>query len=92
MFDTGTSVGDIIGHSKPVNAVSVRRQRPFRAATGSDDFGIGFHEGRNKSSSDTELDLMVSDLGVPFKYKSVSFVAISGVPRAILSRIAFLGN
>ncbi|KAF9788338.1 WD40 repeat-like protein [Thelephora terrestris] len=45
MFDTGTSTGEIIGHSKPLNAVSIRRQRPFRAATGSDDATIGFHHG-----------------------------------------------
>jgi hypothetical protein len=54
MFDTGSSTGDIIGHSKVVNAVSIRRQRPFRAATGSDDVSIGFHHGKSKSASDTE--------------------------------------
>lgn len=45
MFDTGTSTGEIIGHSKRVNAVSIRRKRPFKAATGSDDATIGFYNG-----------------------------------------------
>lgn len=55
MIDTGASTGDIIGHSKNLNAVSIRRQRPFKAATGSDDFMVGFHHGKSKSSSDAEL-------------------------------------
>ncbi|KAH9074141.1 WD40 repeat-like protein [Lactarius deliciosus] len=37
MFDSGSSTGEIIGHSKVVNAVAIRRQRPFRAATAGDD-------------------------------------------------------
>jgi len=55
MFDTGSSTGDIIGHSKTVNAVSVRRQRPFRAATASDDVTIGFHHGKRNSPSNPGL-------------------------------------
>jgi len=45
MFDTGSSTGEIIGHSKAVNAVAIRHQRPFRAATASDDTTIVFHQG-----------------------------------------------
>jgi len=45
MFDTGTSTGEILGHSKVVNAVAIRRQRPFRAATAGDDNLIVFHQG-----------------------------------------------
>ncbi|KAF9443022.1 WD40 repeat-like protein [Macrolepiota fuliginosa MF-IS2] len=44
-MDTGTSVGDISGHSKVISAVSIRQQRPFRAATASDDTTIVFHQG-----------------------------------------------
>lgn len=44
--DTGTSTGDISGHSKVINAVSIRNQRPYRAATASDDTTIVFHQGR----------------------------------------------
>ena len=43
--DSGNSTGDIGGHSKVVNAVAIRHQRPFRAVTGSDDTTIVFHQG-----------------------------------------------
>ncbi|KAL5522671.1 hypothetical protein ACEPAG_8689 [Sanghuangporus baumii] len=45
MFDSGTSTGEIAGHTKVINAVSIRHQRPFRAATASDDCTIVFHTG-----------------------------------------------
>jgi hypothetical protein len=45
MFDTGTSTGEIIGHSKAINAVAIRHQRPYRAATAADDNVIVFHQG-----------------------------------------------
>ncbi|KAF8068843.1 WD40 repeat-like protein [Lyophyllum atratum] len=45
MMDTGSSTGEISGHSKAVNAVSIRHQRPFRAATAADDGTIVFHQG-----------------------------------------------
>ncbi|RHZ52609.1 hypothetical protein Glove_460g59 [Diversispora epigaea] len=44
-FDSGSSVGEIIGHSKAINSVSIRQQRPFRAATASDDFTVVFYHG-----------------------------------------------
>ncbi|KAF8182076.1 WD40-repeat-containing domain protein [Pholiota molesta] len=45
MMDTGSSTGEILGHSKVINAVSIRHQRPFRAATAGDDTTIVFHSG-----------------------------------------------
>ncbi|GAA5855376.1 hypothetical protein JCM8547_009055 [Rhodosporidiobolus lusitaniae] len=39
-LDTGSSIGEISGHSKVVNAVAMRASRPFRAVTGSDDFSV----------------------------------------------------
>ncbi|TRM63711.1 WD40-repeat-containing domain protein [Schizophyllum amplum] len=45
MMDTGTSTGEISGHSKTINAVAIRHQRPFRAATAADDALIVFHTG-----------------------------------------------
>lgn len=44
-FDTGNSVGEISGHSKVINACSIRQQRPFRAATCSDDMTVNFYHG-----------------------------------------------
>lgn len=43
--DSGNTVGDISGHSSQINSVSVRQQRPLRAATGSDDTSLAFFHG-----------------------------------------------
>ena len=43
--DSGNTVGEISGHSSQINAVSIRQQRPLRAATGSDDTNIVFYHG-----------------------------------------------
>lgn len=45
MTDTGTSVGEISGQSKPINSVDFRPVRPFRIITGSEDNTIGIFEG-----------------------------------------------
>lgn len=44
-YDSANSVGEISGHSQTINAVTVRQQRPFRAATASDDGTIVFLHG-----------------------------------------------
>ena len=43
--DSGNSVGEISGHSSQANTVSIRQQRPMRAATGSDDTSMVFYHG-----------------------------------------------
>lgn len=43
--DSGNSVGEIIGHSKSINAVAMKQQRPFRAATVGDDSNVVFYHG-----------------------------------------------
>ena len=43
--DSGNSVGEISGHTSQINAVSIRQQRPLRAATGSDDTSLVFYHG-----------------------------------------------
>jgi len=43
--DSGNSVGEISGHSSQINSVSIRQQRPLRAATGSDDMSLVFYHG-----------------------------------------------
>lgn len=43
--DSGNSTGEISGHSKSVNAVAIRHQRPFRAATAGDDGLVVFSTG-----------------------------------------------
>lgn len=44
-MDTGTSTGEVAGHSKIINAVSIRQSRPYRAVTAADDSTIVFHQG-----------------------------------------------
>ena len=44
-WDSGNSVGEISGHSSQINCVSIRQQRPLRAATGSDDTQLCFFHG-----------------------------------------------
>ena len=44
-FDALSSVGEITGHSKAINSVSIRQERPFRAATASDDMTVAFFTG-----------------------------------------------
>ncbi|EPB82974.1 hypothetical protein HMPREF1544_10282 [Mucor circinelloides 1006PhL] len=44
-FDSLSSVGEITGHSKVINSVSIRQQRPFRAVTASDDMTVSFFNG-----------------------------------------------
>ncbi|CAE6449736.1 unnamed protein product [Rhizoctonia solani] len=43
--DSGNSVGEITGHSKVLNATSIRHKRPFRAVTAGDDNKIVFYTG-----------------------------------------------
>ncbi|OAQ99779.1 hypothetical protein LLEC1_05139 [Akanthomyces lecanii] len=50
--DSGNSVGEVIGHSKAVNAVAMKSQRPFRAATVGDDGNMVFYHGAPYKFSD----------------------------------------
>ncbi|KAG8532563.1 uncharacterized protein KY384_002440 [Bacidia gigantensis] len=43
--DSGNTVGEIKGHSDQINCVSIRQQRPLRAATGGDDSTLVFYHG-----------------------------------------------
>lgn len=45
MVDGGASVGEITGHAKPVTSVAFRTERPFRAATASEDFKLNWFPG-----------------------------------------------
>ena len=43
--DSGNTCGEVSGHSSQINSVSIRQQRPLRAATGSDDTSMVFYHG-----------------------------------------------
>lgn len=42
---TGNSIGSINGHTRPILSCDMRRDRPFRAFTGSTDSFVGLYEG-----------------------------------------------
>ncbi|XP_064199929.1 WD repeat-containing protein 1 [Anguilla rostrata] len=45
LWDSGSSVGEITGHSKAITSVDIKSSRPYRLATGSDDQTSAFFEG-----------------------------------------------
>jgi len=45
MWDTGNSVGEMIGHSKRISTVSYKPSRPFRIMTGGEDFKTCWYAG-----------------------------------------------
>jgi WD40 repeat protein len=45
LWDSGASVGEITGHSKAILSCDIKQTRPFRLATGSDDFTCAWFEG-----------------------------------------------
>lgn len=45
LWDSGSSVGNIDGHTKPINAVDYKPTRPFRICTASEDLEVGLFEG-----------------------------------------------
>ncbi|OQD73207.1 hypothetical protein PENDEC_c016G05419 [Penicillium decumbens] len=44
-WDSGNTVGEIYGHTQQINSVSIRQQRPLRAATAGDDKKLVFYHG-----------------------------------------------
>ena len=45
LWDSGSSVGDIIGHSKFINAIDLKQSRPFRVVTAGEDNLMCWYEG-----------------------------------------------
>ncbi|XP_067444109.1 WD repeat-containing protein 1 [Thunnus thynnus] len=45
LWDSGSSVGEVSGHSKLINSVDIRQKRPYRLAAASDDTCGSFFEG-----------------------------------------------
>jgi WD40 repeat protein len=44
-WDSGASVGEISGHSKFITTCDFKQTRPFKIATGSEDFKVNFYDG-----------------------------------------------
>jgi len=54
--DSGASVGEISGHSAPITSVDVKQTRPYRVATGSEDFKNNWFEGPPFKYKKTNLE------------------------------------
>uniref|UniRef100_UPI0037E83644 WD repeat-containing protein 1 n=1 Tax=Semicossyphus pulcher TaxID=241346 RepID=UPI0037E83644 len=56
LWDSGSSVGDISGHSKLINSVDIKQNRPYRLVTASDDTTGSFYEGPPFKFKNTKHD------------------------------------
>lgn len=45
IWDTGSKTGEVAGHTKQINSISFKSQRPFRVITGGEDRQVAFHQG-----------------------------------------------
>ena len=45
LWDSGSSVGEVVGHSKSLNSCDFKIERPFRVVTASEDTDTGFYAG-----------------------------------------------
>ncbi|CAG8763804.1 10788_t:CDS:10 [Cetraspora pellucida] len=84
LFDTGSSVGEISGHTKAINSVSIRQQRPFRAATSSDDFSVVFLHGVPYKHNLTIRDHTTFVQGVKFSPDGEKLVTVGSDKKVFL--------
>jgi len=45
LFDSGSSVGEITGHSKAISSCDFKQTRPYRVVTGGEDLTVNYFEG-----------------------------------------------
>ncbi|KAF2230418.1 WD40 repeat-like protein [Viridothelium virens] len=80
--DSGNSVGEISGHSSQINCVSIRQQRPLRAATGSDDTSLVFLHGAPFKFNTSLRDMHNRFIyGVQFSPDGTSLVSVGADKR-----------
>ncbi|EER39197.1 actin cortical patch component [Histoplasma capsulatum H143] len=77
--DSGNSVGEVTGHSQRVNCVSIRQQRPIRAATAGDDKSLIFYNGPpfkfNTSTGSNHVNYIY---GLAFSPDGANLVSVGG--------------
>lgn len=79
--DSGNSVGEIIGHSKAVNAVAMKAQRPFRAVTVGDDSNVVFYHGAPYKFNEKTTLHKGFVLGAAYSPDGSSFVTVGADKR-----------
>lgn len=80
--DSGNTVGEITGHSQSINSVSIRQQRPLRAAAAGDDKTLVFYHGApfkyNTGIRDNHTNYIY---GVAFSPDGANLVSVGGDKR-----------
>lgn len=74
MAETGTSVGEISGQSKPINSCDFRPARPFRIITGSEDNTIAVFEGPPFKFKKTKQVLLSKNVIFLIRFESYKFL------------------
>jgi WD40 repeat protein len=78
-WDSGNSVGEIYGHTQAINSVSIRQQRPLRAAAAGDDKNLVFYHGApfkfNTGIRDKHINYIY---GVAFSPDGSHLVSVGG--------------
>ncbi|KAI2269693.1 WD40 repeat-like protein [Ophidiomyces ophidiicola] len=80
--DSGNTVGEISGHSQSINSVSIRQQRPLRAAAAGDDKTLVFYHGApfkyNTGHRDNHTNYIY---GVAFSPNGEHLISVGGDSR-----------
>lgn len=76
MFDTGSTCGTVMGHSKTLNTVAIRQKRPFTVVTGGDDKSVVFSSGFPLAYKTTILDHSRYVQEVKFSHDGEMFASV----------------
>ncbi|KAJ2747070.1 WD40 repeat-like protein, partial [Coemansia sp. BCRC 34301] len=83
-YDSGNSLGTVEGHSKVINACSMRQQRPFRAVTCSDDGTCVFYHGAPYKFNCTLQEHLGFVLDVKYSPSNEYFVTVGADKKMFL--------
>lgn len=83
-FDTGASVGEITGHSKPCTSIDFKSTRPFRIVTGSEDLSANWFEGPPFKYKKSIKDHQRLINCVRFSPNGEKFITVSGDKTCII--------
>jgi WD40 repeat protein len=78
LWDSGSPVGEISGHSKGILSCDVRQDRPFRIVTGGEDMSVNFYKGPPFKFSHSHKDVHTNFVNcVRYSPNSEKFVTVS---------------
>ena len=91
LWDSGSSVGEIMGHSKFINSIDYRPSRPFRVATGGEDNKVCWFEGPPFRYKNT-FTVSSSPHGVPLLVARTQFTRELQWEVVLLSNVGRVGK